>query len=234
MPNIFQNQRIGPAPALLAWREASGGPLPVVLWFHGFTADKETNRPELDLFARAGFLAVGIDVAGHGERRLGDFDQRLAGSPEQKHRLFLALIAQTIAEVPAIIDALPVIELADPRRIAVCGVSMGGCIVYGAIATERRIRAATALLGSPEWTGREGPYPRAGFPAALLSITAACDDVVPPAAARTLHEELAPYYHGRPQALRYREIPGAGHLLDQRDWDAALREACAWFSTHTT
>lgn len=233
MPTKLQNQRIGPAPALLAWREASAGPLPVVLWFHGFTADKETNRPELELFAQAGFLAVGIGAAGHGERRLDDFDQQLAGSPEQRHRLFLSLIAQTIAEVPSIIDALPRIELADPKRISVCGVSMGGCIVYGAIASERRIRAATALLGSPAWTGRDDAYPRAGFPAALLSITAACDDVVPPAAARVLHEELAPYYRDRPQALRYREIPGAGHMLDQRDWDAALREACVWFATHT-
>lgn len=233
MPVTFHNQRIGPAPALLAWRDASAGPLPVVLWFHGFTADKDTNRPELEWLAEAGFLAIGIDAAGHGERRLDDFDQRLGGSPEHRHRLFLALVAQTVAEVPTIVDALSRIERADPRRLAVCGVSMGGCIVYGAVATERRIRAAAALLGSPAWTGRQDSYPRASFPAALLSITAGCDDVVPPAAARALHEELVRHYHDRPHALRYREIPGAGHMLDRQDWEAALREVSAWFSTHT-
>lgn len=228
----FENRQIGPAPALVAWRDASIGPAPVVLWFHGFTADKATNRAELALFAEAGFLAAAIDAVGHGERRLDDFELRLSDSPDQRHRLFLSLVAQTVAEVPAIIDALPQIGLADPQRIAVCGVSMGGCIVYGAVASECRIRAAAALLGSPAWTGGDGTYPRASFPAALLSITAECDDVVPPTAARALHEELVPFYRDRPQSLGYREIRGAGHMLDPRDWDHAVREACSWFAAH--
>jgi alpha-beta hydrolase superfamily lysophospholipase len=41
--------------------------LPTVLWFHGFTAGKATHRPEFATLAEAGFLAVGIDAAGHGE-----------------------------------------------------------------------------------------------------------------------------------------------------------------------
>lgn len=227
----FENRPVGPAPALLAWRTAGVGPRPVVLWFHGFTADKGTHRPELELFADAGFLAIGVDAAGHGERRLVDFEQRLAGPPEQRHRLFLSLVAQTVAEVPAIIDALP--RNADAQRIAVGGVSMGACIVYGAIAAERRIRAAAALLGSPAWSGAgSASLPRPGLLPALLSITAERDDVVPPVAARAMHEELASLSPSRREFLRYRELRGAGHMLDPRDWDQAVREASAWFTTH--
>lgn len=229
----FEYRQVGPAPALLAERAQGEGRLPVVLWFHGLGTDKDMHRPQLELFADAGFLAIGLDAAGHGARRLDDLDRRLSASPQEKHRLFLSLVAQTVAEVPAIIDALLQGDLADPRRIAVGGVSMGGCIVYGAVAAEPRIRAAAALLGSPEWTGHEIAYPRADFPAALLSITAEYDDVVPPAAARALHRDLASHYRDRPQSLRYREIRGAGHLLDPCDWDAAVREAGAWFATHT-
>ncbi|MCM8596871.1 S9 family peptidase [Accumulibacter sp.] len=227
----FENRPVGPAPALLAWRTASSGPRPVVLWFHGFTADKGTHRPELELFADAGFLAIGVDAAGHGERRLVDFEQCLAGPPEQRHRLFLSLIAQTVAEVPAIIDGLP--QNADAQRIAVGGVSMGACIVYGAIAADCRIRVAAALLGSPAWSAAGGgPPPRPGLLPALLSITAECDDVVPPAAARAMHEELASHSRSGREFVKYREIRGAGHMLDPRDWDQAVHEVSAWFSTH--
>lgn len=235
MPIRLEEQRLGPAPALIAWPQSASRPPPAALWFHGLGADKHTHLPEIQLLAEAGFLAIGIDAAGHGARRLADFEQRFSGSAAQKHALFVSLVAQTIAEVPAIIDALFASVQVDRRRVAVAGVSMGGCIVYGIAAAERRIRAAAALLGSPEWTGPGGSRrpDDSLFPTALLSITAASDEVVPPRAARALHQTLRGAYRETPQRLRYREIPGAAHLLDPEDWEAAVREAIAWLVTHT-
>jgi hypothetical protein len=59
--------RLGPAPALIVRPDDT--PRATLLWYHGLGVSKETHRPELERFARAGILAIGIDAAGHGERR---------------------------------------------------------------------------------------------------------------------------------------------------------------------
>jgi hypothetical protein len=64
------------------------------------------------LLADAGFLAIGIDIVGHGERRYPDFEQRFPGH-DQPHAYdpaieanFLSDVLSTAQEVPAIIDDL--------------------------------------------------------------------------------------------------------------------------------
>ncbi|WP_313953665.1 alpha/beta fold hydrolase [Accumulibacter sp.] len=221
---------LGEVPALMV-RPADGAtPLPTVIWFHGLGADKALHLPELQRFADAGLLAVGVDAVGHGERRLPDFEQRFSRSPGESSDLFNSLVAQTVAELPGLIDALVARGLSDGERIAVAGVSMGGCIVYGAISVDRRVRAAVAVLGSPAWLQlSEANFPGARFfPTALLSITAEQDSVVPPAAARALHDKLAPYYRQEPDRLGYRVIAGESHFMQAAEWDSAIGQAGVW------
>src|SRR5215217_5002203 len=106
MTVLFDQRRLCTAPALLARLEGLPLPLPAVLVYHGLGADKEIQRKELVTLAEAGFLAVGIDAAGHGERRLPDFEARFAGPWEEVEPLFLSLVTETVAEVPAVLDAL--------------------------------------------------------------------------------------------------------------------------------
>ena len=54
--------RLGTAPALIVRPE--GEPRATLLWYHGLGVSKETHLPELERFARAGILAVGVDAAG--------------------------------------------------------------------------------------------------------------------------------------------------------------------------
>lgn len=223
---------LGEVPALIV-RPADGAtPLPTVLWFHGLGADKELHLPELQRFAEAGLLAVGVDAVGHGDRRLPDFEQRIAGSPGETARLFHSLVAQTVAELPGLIDTLVARGLSDPERIAVAGVSMGGCVVYGAITVDRRICAAAALLGSPAFLSLSAPGAdlpgERFFPTALLSITAEQDTVVSPMAARALHDALAPSYRDDPDRLSYQLIPGASHFMQPDEWASAVAQAGAW------
>jgi dienelactone hydrolase len=232
MALVFDRRRLGPAPALLVREENLPLPLPTVLVFHGLSADKEVQQKELVTLAEAGFLAVGIDAAGHGERRLADFEARFAGTRAEIERLLFALVTETVAEVPAILDALAETGLADPDRFALFGISMGAHITYGAILAEPRLRAAVALLGSPEWHHPDSPHPRPQdfFPVALLSITGEKDVNVPPASARAFHSALEPHYRGAPERLRYLEIPGAPHLMSTEDWEMAMREAVDWLT----
>jgi dienelactone hydrolase len=232
MAVLSDRGRLGPAPALLVRQEELPPPLPTVLVYHGLGADKDVQRQELVTLAEAGFLAVGIDAAGHGERRLPDFEQRFAGSRQEIEPLLFSLVTATVAEVPAILDALAETGLADPERSALFGISMGAHITYGAIPTEPRLRAAVALVGSPEWPHPDSPHRRLNrfFPAALLSITGEKDVNVPPASARAFYRALEPHYRGAPERLRYLEIPGAPHLMSAEDWGTAMREAVDWLT----
>ena len=88
------------------------------------------------------------------------------------------------------------------------------------------------LLGSPEWALAEVPELAVErfFPAALMSITAEHDTVVPPAAARVLHEKLEPRYHTHPDRLSYREMAGASHFMQPQEWASAVDLASAWLT----
>lgn len=218
-------------PVLIARPAVGSAPWPAVLWYHGFTADRTSGRVELEALARAGILAVGVDAVGHGARRLSDFDERFAGSGDEFMRRFLDLVVRTVAEVPSLFDRLRDEGLADERRLAVAGVSMGGYVTYGAVAADRRVRAATPLLGSPEWPHPESPHlhPDRFFPTALLSVTGGADESVPPGPARAFHHVLEEEsYRDAPERLRYMEIEGAPHLMHPADWARAIRSVVGW------
>lgn len=184
-------------------------PRATLLWYHGLHADKETHRPELERFARAGIRAIGVDAVGHGERAL-------VGVTEFEPILD-QLVNDTVAEIPSLIDALAV------SRIAVAGVSFGGFITYRALAVDPRITTAVALLGRPDPSLAASCYPKA-----LLSITAGQDQNVPPEPARAFHEQLAPFYRDAPERLEYRELRGAVHMLTKEEWDAAIGATIDW------
>ncbi len=228
----IDHEHLEQVPVLIAYPAGGLAPLPTVLWFHGFGADKELHLPELRRFAEAGLLAVGIDAVGHGQRQFTDFDPQFCRASMASLRLFNHFVRATVSELPRIIDTLVARGLSDPERLAVAGVSMGACIVYGAIASDRRIRAAVALLGSPGELGPDSPQPAIEhyFPTALLSIVAGQDTVVPPSAARALHERLEACYRAHPDRLSYREIPGASHFVPPEQWDSAVARASAWLS----
>lgn len=222
----------GDVPLLLAVPADARPPLPAVLWFHGFGVDKETHRAELERIAGAAFLAVGVDAAGHGERRLPDLDARQAAPRDEALRTMIELASATADEVPAIVRALAEEGLADADRVAAAGVSMGGYVVYRAVLVEPSIRAAVAILGSPEWPHGDSPHrhPHALAGTALLSVTAGSDQNVPPAAARRLHEALAALSPATRQ--RYVEIAGAEHLMNGGQWELAMRQMLRWLALH--
>mgnify|MGYP000996615226 CR=1 FL=1 len=219
-------------PLLLVSPPARGACLPTVLWLHGLGADKDVHLPELLRLAEAGFLAVGFDAVGHGERRAADCNQPLPQSPGEAPALFDRLVTQTVFEVSPLIDALVACGLSDRKRIGIAGVSMGACIVYGCVAADQRLGAAVAIMGSPEpalpdWSAVARAQ---GLPTALLSITAELDTIVPPAAAKALHEQLLPGYHRVPERLDYRSLVGTPHFMSAEDWVRTVGEAVAWLS----
>ena len=229
----FETRTVEGVPLLLAFPPAGEAPFPAVLWFHGFGVDKETHRKELAQLAEAGFLAVGVDAAGHGARRLPDLDARMDAPQAEALVTAVTLAEETAREVPAVVRALVEEGTADAGRVAVAGISMGAFVVYRAVVEMPALRAAVAILGSPEWPVGDSPHrhPEAFHAVALLSITAERDENVPPGPARELHRRLAED-HPRPELARYVELPGAVHLMGAGDWDTTMRETLAWLTAH--
>lgn len=231
------------APALAIFRDtleeqARQG---TILFYHGFGQSKDSYASVLQQIADAGFLAIGIDGIGHGERRYPDFDQRFP--PFEPHLIgnllleaaFLSVVRATTSEVPLIIDALIAHNWAHPERIGIAGHSFGGFVTYAAIIADQRIQAAAPVVGSPEWKlpWPDSPHlhPDRFFPTALLSQTAAKDTRILPHFARTFHDRLAPYYAQSPERLRYIEYPNSPHDLLEEDWTLAWCAVVNWFET---
>jgi dipeptidyl aminopeptidase/acylaminoacyl peptidase len=190
------------------------------------------HRKELEQLARAGFLAAGVDAAGHGARRLPDLDARQAAPHDEALRTMVHLARRTADEVPSIVRALADEGLADVGRVGIAGVSMGGYVVYRATLIEPLVRAAVAILGSPEWPGGDSPHHHLNRfrRTALLSVTAERDENVPPAAARQLHDRLAAM--DAEPVHRYVELPGAVHLMSEQHWNQAIDESLRWLTRH--
>lgn len=229
----FAEHTSGAAPLLIARDVRLPLPQPLVLWFHGFGADAAVHRPELERVANRGFLAVGVDAVGHGRRRFADLDARIAAPRDEALHTAVEIARDTADEVPWLVRSLVGDGLADASRVAIAGISMGAFIVYRALVVASSIRAAVAILGSPEWPVPDSPHTHldAFRRTALLSITAENDVNVPPDAARALHRRLTDEHPGS-KPSRYVELAGGQHLMSAGHWHVAMEETLQWLTRH--
>lgn len=148
--------RFGDIPVLLAhpdWNNSeptpTATPAPTVLWLHGRTANKELDPGRYLRWVRAGIAACAIDLPGHGERALPEYD-----SPAHT----LDVLEQALAEVDIIIE-----HLASPQfhnsfnldKLAIGGMSLGGMATLRRLCDPHTFRAA-AVEGTTGWL--EGLY----------------------------------------------------------------------------
>ncbi len=109
---------------------AGKGPHPAVLILHGFTGDKVSNHFLLVKAARAlmdaGMVAMRLDFRGSGESEGRFQDVTIPGEIED------ALFAfRWLAERPEV----------DDRRMAVLGLSLGGCVAAHVAGVDPRVKA---------------------------------------------------------------------------------------------
>ena len=111
-------------------REGAGPP---VVFVHGAIVDHSQWLPQLDAFSDA-YTTVGYDVRGHG---------RTGGSNRDRYDIDLF-----VEDLPTLLAAL------DIEVPALCGLSMGGCIVQAYAATYPEAVAGVVLADtfSPERT----------------------------------------------------------------------------------
>ena len=206
-----------------------------ILCFHGLTSSKDDWLHELAKIAEQGFLVVGVDNVGHGERRYPDFATRFAESNPDFYSNFLDAVAETARDVPSLLDALTEASLITKDRVGVLGVSMGGYIAYATVGLEPRIQAVATIVASPEWSPEHPESPHhhlEKFGAVkLLSQTAGKDEVVPSHYALRFHERLEEAYDDYAERFAYIDYPESNHQLNP-DWERCWARTIAWFEEH--
>jgi uncharacterized protein len=114
-------------------RGTTGGP--AVVFVHGFANNRMENRSFVlmsRLLESEGIASVRFDLSGHGESDGDFFDVTISGE---------------IAETRSVVRAVRAFDFADPERIGLVGMSMGGVVAGIVAAEEPGIRAV--CLWSP-------------------------------------------------------------------------------------
>lgn len=104
-------------PALLVVPEAREVPVPLLVWMHGRTANKELDSGRFLRLLRRGIGSCSLDLPGHGER----FDEAL-----HEPAAVLPIVEQMVQELDGVLAELIEVEGVDPTRIAIGGISAGG------------------------------------------------------------------------------------------------------------
>lgn len=246
---IRREGRTGDIPILVvAPKETRGRRL--VIWLTGFSGSRERVEPQLRELAMRGFVALSFDPYQHGERRIEPQEELVRRVRGNIRRYFWPILARTAEEVTPVID-WAVRELGVRRDVGIGGVSMGGDIAVAAAGVDRRIRAVSACVATPDWL-RPGSFEPPGEPDAaaqadfdrrnpLTHLTAyehrpaiafqsgGEDRQVPPDAGIRFVEALKPLYgKANEHLLAVNLVPGCPHRFDP----VMLTNSIAWFEKH--
>lgn len=131
------------APAMIVHPDWDSGRFaPVVIWMHGRTVSKETDPGRYLRWMRAGIGACAVDLPGHGER----FDSELQ-LPERT----LDVVRQMIGEIDQIVAALEEMNVFDPDRLAIGGMSAGGMAALARLCDPHPFRCTSVEATTGSW-----------------------------------------------------------------------------------
>jgi len=220
--------------------------LPTIFFYHGFLSSKELYSYFGYTLAKAGFRVILPDALMHGARSERDEAKCVAH--------FWQILQHNVEELAVLKDVFVSRGLADPQRLGVGGVSMGGMTTMAALVRFPWVKVAVNLMGSgyfsrlshhlfPAVTAGDSAqrkvFEREAAPLLTLDITGQTaliadkplfvwhgeqDDVVPFEESLRLQQELTA--SGAAVNLTFVSEPEAKHKVTVH----ALSEATAFFA----
>ncbi len=156
-------------------------PLPVIIFYHGFTSSKLVYSYFAVALAQAGFRVIMPDAPDHGSRYRGDEQTRLGQ--------FWPILHGNLVEFAGLRDALFAAGLVADKRLAVAGASMGGMTALGIMTQHPEVTCVASLMGSGYFlTLADTLFPPSGDSEAVRASLRAWDvtDALPRLADRPL------------------------------------------------
>ncbi len=158
---VVRKDRAGDIPVMvISPKDTKGRHL--VIWLPGFSGSKEGTEGPLRQLAARGFVALSFDPYQHGERAIEtrpELSNRVRGNIR---RYFWPILAKTAEEVPQVID-WAIKELGVSKEVGMGGTSMGGDISVAAASVDKRLKAISACVATPDWM-RPGSFEPPGTP----------------------------------------------------------------------
>ncbi len=116
--------------------------LPLVFFYHGWESYKERVLEYGYSLAQEGFRVVLPEAYNHGERKAGN-------ETEQDPMNFWQVVINSVKEFPVIAEFYIAANKAQPDRIGVAGLSMGGITTSAILTQYDWVKSACVLMGSP-------------------------------------------------------------------------------------
>lgn len=139
----FKTDKIGKISVLeFVPLDSSDKPLPIALFYHGWTNTKEDCATEAIELVKRGFRVIIPDCLMHGERYI--LNTKIPADA------FFKVILQNTDEFSQIITHYAGIGLIKDNFIAVAGLSMGGITTCMLLTQHPEISAASVLMGTPQ------------------------------------------------------------------------------------
>lgn len=120
--------------------------LPTILYYHGWSSNKEFQRFKANIMAMYGYQVIVPDSKFHGERNSIDFNKE-----DSMEKYLLKTVYSSIKEAPLIIDFIKGLSLTDQDRISVMGTSMGGFISSGLFFEHQLFKSLVVFNGACAW-----------------------------------------------------------------------------------
>src|SRR5690625_3836652 len=144
MISILQ-EKIDDIPCLVVVQaDRVNDPLPLLMYYHGYTSAKENNLPLAFLLATEGYRVVLPDSLYHGERSVENMES------SEMNLYFWDVVIKNVEEINMIKTYFDQKELLLDDRVGVAGTSIGGITTSAALTQYPWITSAAVLMGSPK------------------------------------------------------------------------------------
>jgi predicted esterase len=248
MMEIGSNETwVNGVPVIEFFGAESTEPAPLLIMMHGFTGRKQDLWAQGQSFARVGFFAVSADLNRHGDLGETPF------VPARVSPYLDDVIEQSAENITKLIAGYNGHPIADPGKIFLLGVSLGGAVIYRYLPRRSPlVRAAACMIAGcdPFWEKSflriRQLFPQFGITEEFLEKAAKIvqnrpflaglqdfpllmqygkqDPIVPIDEVRKVYEQIRREYR-QPGLLRLTEYEPCGHETPP----AMFEDALAWF-----
>ncbi len=135
---------INDIPAILLRPKNTGDKLATIIFYHGWTSNKEAQKMRGLILAIFGYQVLIPDGPYHGERNPIQYSRA-------NHKYFWEIIFKNMEEVDYLIDELVDKHGGDKDNIIAMGHSMGGFTAGGIFTHNNRVKSAIVVNGSLAW-----------------------------------------------------------------------------------
>ncbi len=248
-----ENINIRGIPCIRLVPERKDGPLPTIVFYHGWSSTKENQRFRGFILSNLGCQVVIPDAIYHGERNPINYED-----DNKAAKYFWRVILNNVEEFDILAEELINKYDSDPENMIVAGQSMGGFTSAGVFAHSKNVKTSVILNGSFNWKMSNQIFLKQLtsdtveerdliekvelsdpmnnlhklIDRPLLMLHGAEDDVVSKIPQQDFYSKIKPLYEDKTK-INMIEYPGLGHFVTTNMLEDGARWILKWVTCHT-